>query len=84
MRFALRGIAASSEITIRLNPKDVDIISTHKPELLRSVDGIKGINLEQDERISRGGCVVDSNYGEVDATIDSLMKDIEDRLRSAS
>lgn len=83
VRTALKSVVAGGEITIKVNPKDQDILLQHKGELARYGDGVKGVKVEADESVSRGGCLVDTNFGEIDASIDSVMAEIEERLKGA-
>ncbi len=83
IRNALKLVVASSEITIRVNPKDLEVINQYRDEFSRYVSGVKGLVLEGDEGIARGGSVVETNYGEVDSTISGILAEIEERLKSA-
>lgn len=83
VRTALKSVVAGGEITIKVNPKDQDILLSHKGELARYGDGVKGVKVESDESVSRGGCLVDTNFGEIDASIDSVMAEIEEKLKGA-
>lgn len=83
VREALKAVVAAGEIVIKINPKDADTLNRYRPELARYGDGVKGVTIEADDAISKGGCVIETNYGEVDATIDTVMKDIEERLKNA-
>ncbi|MBI5454987.1 MAG: hypothetical protein HY956_10180 [Deltaproteobacteria bacterium] len=83
VRTALKSVVAGGEITIKVNPKDQDILLSHKGELARYGDGVKGVKVEADESVSRGGCLVDTNFGEIDASIDSVMAEIEEKLKGA-
>lgn len=83
VRTALKAVVGGGEITVKVNPKDFEILQQHKAELLKHVDGIKGITIEENENLSRGGCLIDTNYGEIDATITSMMEEVEGRLRNA-
>ncbi len=83
VRAAMKAVMASGEIVIRVNTKDLDIISQYKDELVRYGNGVKGVVVCGDEAIARGGCIVETNYGEVDATLDSVMSEIEEKLKNA-
>lgn len=82
LRAALKPVVAGGEITIRVNPKDLEVASNNRPELLR-LSSVKGMSFESGEDIARGGCMVSTNFGEIDATIDSAICEIEEKLRDA-
>ncbi|MBI2413263.1 MAG: hypothetical protein HYV24_08650 [Deltaproteobacteria bacterium] len=83
VRTALKSVVAGGEITIKVNPKDQEILLLHKGELAKYGDGVKGVKIESDESVSKGGCLVDTNFGEIDASIDSVMTEIEEKLKGA-
>lgn len=83
VRAALRAVVAGGEITIRVSPKEYEVVSQHRPELLRSSGGLRALSVEPDEQVGRGGCVIATNYGEIDSTIASITLEIEERLSDA-
>lgn len=83
VRTALKAVVAAGEILIRVNPKDLEVLHAHRAELVKYGDGIKGVKIEGDDNVERGGCVIETNYGEVDATISGIISDIEEKLKDA-
>ena len=79
-----KGGAQGGDITVKVNPKDFDVIRQHKGELIRYGDGIKNFAIENDEKIARGGCLIDTRFGEVDATMESALEEIGQRLKDAN
>jgi len=83
LRVAIKSVVAAGEILIKVNPKDLDVLNNNKAEFARySGSGAKGLKIEADPEIDKGGCVIETNYGEVDAAIASVLSDIEERLRN--
>ncbi len=83
VRNALKAVVAAGEILIRVNSKDMEVLHAHRAELVKYGDGIKGVKIEGDDNVERGGCVIETNYGEVDATISGIIGDIEEKLKDA-
>lgn len=83
VKAALNVAVASGEILIKVNPKDLETVFNHKSDLARFGEGVKGVTIEGDESIGKGGCIIETNYGEVDATTTGLLEEIEERLRNA-
>ena len=83
LRAALKSVVAGGEISVRVNPKDLEVVNSNRPELVRFCGGARGMSVESDENISKGGCVVSTNFGEIDATIDSALNEIEEKLSDA-
>ncbi len=83
IRNALKLVMASSDIIIRVNPLDLEVINQYHDEFAKYTSGVKGLAIESDESIARGGSVIETNYGEVDSTISGILAEIEERLKSA-
>ncbi|WKZ31867.1 MAG: FliH/SctL family protein [Thermodesulfobacteriota bacterium] len=83
VKSALRAVAASGEVTIRVNPKEFEVVNNFRPELMRLCGGLRGLSVEPDELVQRGGCLVSTSCGEIDATIASISEEIEAKLKDA-
>lgn len=68
-------------IHVRVSPSDFDFVQAHKPEILQGVEGIKQLVIERDETVSRGGAIVESEYGTIDARIERRFEVVEKALR---
>ncbi len=77
---AIQAAIQSEEYRVRVNPRDMEVVTENKPLFLSSIRGLQSIVVESDESISRGGCVVESDQGKVDATIESKLEKIQDQL----
>ena len=65
------------KIVIRLNPDQLSLIESVKKELRvqkTTVDTSVNITLEPDHEISTGGCIIQTNYSEIDARIEERIK----------
>ncbi|MBI2876002.1 MAG: hypothetical protein HYY20_03900 [Candidatus Tectomicrobia bacterium] len=82
-REALKNVAAGEWVKIRVNPADLEALTAHRDQLLDPSDGARGLQIEEDSSIARGGCLVESSLGEVDARIERQMEILETALRSA-
>jgi len=76
VREALRAAVTNGRIRIRLNPDDVGIIKEHGRELKRYTQGFAGVTLDGDDSLTRGGCIIETGSGEVDATIEGLLDEV--------
>ncbi len=83
VRTAIKMVVADQDVLVKVNPKDLDVMQEFRPELSRYTRGEKGLVIESDSTIHRGGAKIESNFGEIDATIDGVMEEIESRLRDA-
>ncbi len=76
---ALRESHGGSEATIIVNPEDKNALQSILPELSRMIGGNE-VKIEDDPLLVRGGCIVRTEYGEVDASIEALLQAIAHRL----
>lgn len=62
-----------------VHPDDKKILESAAEELKRLANGVS-VTIETDHNISHGGCKVKTDFGEVDATISSLLEATAKRL----
>ncbi|MEW6620451.1 MAG: FliH/SctL family protein [bacterium] len=77
----LKKVKNKEEIKVKINPVHLQELSSKKEELLSQVFGLEGINFEEDENIEPGGCLIETNFGLIDATISSQLEIIYEALR---
>ena len=70
-------------IVIRINPADREMMRRHKAEMFASADGVKSIQVVADQAIKQGGCVIETNSGNVDAQLASQLAQVEECLLGA-
>lgn len=80
---ALKSAVETDSHHVRVNPDDLAVVQKHKPLFLANIHGLKEITVEADKTISRGGCVIESETGEVDACLESRLARIEEQLHEA-
>lgn len=81
---AIRKASDREVIRIKINPLDHEVLNQKKGELLRCFDGIKSILFEEDESIHPGGCLIETNQGDIDARLESQMRVIEGDIRKVT
>ncbi|MFO7569295.1 MAG: FliH/SctL family protein [Smithellaceae bacterium] len=77
LKNAIRNVADTDGMKIRLNPQDFRYMMEVKKDFLQSFDSVRNVVFEEDAAIKRGGAVVESALGEVDARLDSQLKEIK-------
>ncbi|MBR1681174.1 hypothetical protein IJ707_05225, partial [bacterium] len=70
-----------SRLTVKLNPLQVDLVKTELPEYISSMGIEAKINVVGDDSISEGGCILHTNNGIVDASIDTQIDIIKEALK---
>jgi flagellar assembly protein FliH len=82
-REALRRVVGVQLITLRVNPFDLELVRGQKPALMAGSEGIREMRIEPDEAVGRGGCIVESESGNVDARLSTQLRNIETALLDA-
>jgi flagellar biosynthesis/type III secretory pathway protein FliH len=73
VRGALRGLVERERVTVLVNPDDLELVNGAMDELRGSLGGIEHCVVEAERRVRRGGCVVRTPEGDVDAGIDTKL-----------
>jgi flagellar assembly protein FliH len=71
MRVALERLSDAAKVTVRLNPVDHQSITAGTGNTPSA-----HVTLAADPRIARGGCKVESEYGDIDAGVDAQIQEI--------
>ncbi|MEN6373988.1 MAG: FliH/SctL family protein [Smithella sp.] len=75
-----KNISVTEGIKIRLNPQDLHYIMEIKKDFLQSIEGVRNAVFEEDVSIKRGGAVVETMLGEVDARLESQLQEIREAM----
>ena len=77
VRNTLKTVKDSSEITVLLNPNDLEVLSQYEDlELYEN----RKIKFMIDEEVESGGCKIHSDWGVIDAQIDTQLEEIYTQL----
>ena len=77
IRLAVQSVLDKESMTIKINPKDKEHAESFRPELQHMFGEIKNISFEANTGIERGGCIIETNFGTVDARMDKLGEQID-------
>jgi flagellar assembly protein FliH len=77
IREALHRVWGVDMVKLRINPMDEELVREQRSALLAGSDFIRELLVEPDENIERGGCIIESSAGNVDARIFTQLKQIE-------
>ena len=69
------------KVTIRVNPMQVSIAKQAIPDMLEAAGLDTKIVVLQDEAVTEGGCIVTTNNGVIDATIESQIAIVKEALK---
>ena len=79
---ALRKAEVPGEIKVKLNPSDHQFIKKNKDQLTHLLHHIENVTFEAEPSISRGGCVIETALGEIDARIEKQLNVVEETFRA--
>ncbi len=82
VKSCLRRIRDRDEVTVRVSQQDIAHVRAMRDELLASAEGIRGVNVVDDRRVSPGGCVVETASGDLDARIETQIDQLRRKLES--
>ncbi len=77
VRVALNHVAEKSAVTVHLHPTDYNYILERKAELFSGDHGVREVALLADRSIERGGCLIKTECGDIDARIEEEFREIE-------
>jgi type III secretion protein L len=78
---ALRSVRQRREINIRAHPEDVAILKENRRQLLDVLLRTKDVALEEDSGILRGGVIIETEAGRIDARLETQMEAFDKVLK---
>ncbi|MEW5768002.1 MAG: FliH/SctL family protein [bacterium] len=80
---AVKRITGEGEITVKVNLSDLELTESRKEEFIAGLSGIEGIKIKIDPTITPGGCKIETNFGIIDAQIETQFDQVAEGLREA-
>ena len=79
VREALRELQGINQYTLRLHPEDLALLQEIQSSTLPS-PGQDNIRVAADPAVHRGGCLIDTAFGTIDATREVKLRKLQDSL----
>lgn len=67
VKSALEIAQSEEEVTVQIEPSQLEFLETLKKETGRQFEFLKKVKFESNPNLSVGGCIIGTNYGEIDA-----------------
>jgi flagellar biosynthesis/type III secretory pathway protein FliH len=83
VRGALRGIVDRERITVLVHPEDLDLVRDAMDGLRVTLGGIEHCEVQAERRVSRGGAVVRTTDGDVDARVETKLQRAREVVEAA-
>ena len=71
---AIGRLVDKETVSVRVNPADLERVRGHRDEIL-SITDVKHIHVVEDQRVDRGGVVVETDGGTIDARVQTQVKE---------
>ncbi len=82
-REALAKVEDPGRIKIKMSPSDLQFIKETRSQLSKLIENIDNVTLEAVENIQSGGCIIETDLGEIDARIEKQLQAVQESFRSA-
>jgi flagellar assembly protein FliH len=80
---AMHAVTEKSRIVIKINPEDFERVERIKPKLFSTFKDLKSVVVTPDQSVGRGGCLLETPYGDIDAGVESRLDKIHQSLNRA-
>lgn len=81
---ALKKIRTRGNITLRVNTEDLKLTTAHVDEFIKRIENVNGISVIEDSAVDKGGCIVETDFGAIDARISSQLAELENKIMEIS
>lgn len=77
---ALRKLKTKSDVIVRVNLADLQLATEHVKDFVQMAENAKKLQIVEDSTVDRGGCVIETDFGEIDARIASQLHELEEKI----
>jgi flagellar assembly protein FliH len=81
-RGALRRLVERERVTLLVHPDDLELVRAAAPALVAELGGMEHCDVQAERRVARGGAVVRTVEGEVDATLPTKLARAREALEA--
>jgi flagellar assembly protein FliH len=81
---ALRKVRARGNVIIRVNMNDLSLTTEHKQDFINMLENAKSVQVVEDSNVDSGGCIIETDFGEIDARIASQLAELENKILDIS
>jgi flagellar assembly protein FliH len=80
VRGALRTIVEREHVTVLVHPSDLELMREGMASLVGSLGGIEHLEVQAERRVGRGGAILRTSFGEVDARVGTKLARVRDAM----
>lgn len=79
---ALRRVSDLEQVIVKVNPLDLDLILPKQDTFKMLMPDVQNFAIEGSHTIQRGGCLIETNSGSINATLDAQLSIVEELFRN--
>ena len=83
VRGALRGIVERERVTVLVHPDDLELVRDAMDGVRASLGGIEHCEVQAERRVSRGGVIVRTPEGDIDARVETKLQRAREVVEAA-
>jgi flagellar biosynthesis/type III secretory pathway protein FliH len=83
VRGALRAVVERERVTVLVNPADLDLVRDAMDGMRATLGGIEHCEVQAERRVTRGGAILRTQDGDVDARIETKLQRAREVVESA-
>ncbi len=73
-------VGSASDLVVEVNPDDVETLERFAPDLIAHRSDLKHVEVQKNESVAPGGCIVRTRGGRIDATLETQLERIAREL----
>lgn len=82
VKVAINKIIGANEVRLKMNPEDIEALTADSKNMINS-SSFNKIKIEGDDRIEKGGCLIETEIGNVDARISTQLTELKRKLEES-
>jgi flagellar assembly protein FliH len=79
---SLKRVSDLEQVVVKVNPLDLDLILPKQETFKQIVPDVQNFSIEGSHTIPRGGCVIETNSGSINATLNAQLSIIEEMFKN--
>jgi flagellar biosynthesis/type III secretory pathway protein FliH len=80
IRELIDRVGVRENITIRINPEELKTLSMLEKDIADNIGTLKNISIEGSKQVATSGCIVETEWNAIDATVETQLKGIYEAL----
>jgi len=78
---AAKKVVNRGKIIIKTSPSDFQFVKNFDHDFLSFIDNIENVTFEGDKTISDGGCIIENDFGDIDARIEKQFQVVDEAFK---